>query len=66
MAENKMPECIECHSNEVVEHKHDVAAFGDPTRGYAVSYECVECGRQWQPSTDLTGYQSSRPISKYS
>lgn len=65
MVENRMPECIECHSNEVVEHKHDVAAFGGATRGYVVSYECVECGRQWQPSTDLTGYQSARAARRY-
>jgi transposase-like protein len=64
MADDKSPECIECKSTEVVVHKHDITAIGDPVRTYRASYECVECGRQWDPVTELTG-QSLKPITRY-
>ena len=50
MVDGKIPECIECQSTEVVVHEHDVAAFGDTARPTVASYECLECGLQWQPS----------------
>jgi transposase-like protein len=65
MVDDKIPECIECKSTEVVVHKHDVAAFGDTARKYVASYECVECGRQWQPITELSG-QGLKPLRRYS
>jgi transposase-like protein len=65
MDDDDIPECLECRSTEVVVHKHNVAAFGDKAQTSAVSYECVECGRQWQPVTELKG-QTLRPIRRYS
>jgi hypothetical protein len=65
MVDDKIPECIECQSTEVVVHQHDVAAFGDTARPSVASYECVECGLQWQPSAELSG-QSLRPLRRYS
>jgi hypothetical protein len=65
MVDDEVPECIECDSTEVVVHEHDVAAFGDTARPNVASYECVECGRQWQPTTELSG-QSLRPLRRYS
>jgi transposase-like protein len=65
MDDDDIPECLECRSTEVVVHKHDVATIGDIARKSIVSYECVECGRQWQPTTELTG-QTLKPIRRYS
>lgn len=65
MDDADIPECLECQSTEVVVHKHGVAAFGDTARKSVVSYECVECGRQWQPITELTG-QTLKPIRRHS
>jgi DNA-directed RNA polymerase subunit M/transcription elongation factor TFIIS len=65
MVDVNMPECIECKSSEVVAHTHDVTARGETGRTYLVTYECVECGRQWRPITELTG-QSRRPLRRYS
>jgi transposase-like protein len=65
MVDADMPECPECTSAEVVVHTHDVAAVGDPTRKYIATYECVECGRQWQPITELRG-QTLKAIRRYS
>ena len=61
MVGETIPECPECLSTEVVVHKHDVAGFGDEGRRHIDSYECVECGRQWQPITELLG-QTLKPI----
>ena len=65
MVDGKVPECIECESTEVVVHEHDVAAFRDTTRPTVASYECLECGLQWQPATELSG-QGLRPLRRYS
>jgi transposase-like protein len=65
MVDDNIPECPECTSTEVVVHKRDVAAFGDSGRTYVASYECVECGRHWEPIADLTG-QTLQPIRRYS
>jgi hypothetical protein len=59
-----IPECPECRSTEIVVHQHNVAAFGGTARGHVASYECVECGRQWQPITELAG-QPLKPIRRY-
>jgi DNA-directed RNA polymerase subunit M/transcription elongation factor TFIIS len=63
--DDDIPECLECQSAEVVVHKHTVATSADTVRKSVVSYECVECGRQWQPITELTG-QTLKPIRLYS
>jgi len=65
MVDDSIPECPECRSAEVVVHKHTVAAVGDTAQRFVVSYECVECGRQWQPITELIG-QTLEPIRRYS
>jgi transposase-like protein len=65
MVDDKIPECLECKSTEVVVHKHDVAPFAGTARKYVASYECVECGRQWQPITELSG-QSLKALRRYS
>jgi transposase-like protein len=65
MDDDDIPECLECQSTEVVVHKHTVAGSGDTARKSFVSYECVECGRQWQPITELTGH-TLKPIRRYS
>ena len=65
MRDHDLPECIECRSEEVVVHTHEVAASGTTGRTFVASYECVECGRQWQPSTEVTGH-TIRPIRRYS
>jgi transposase-like protein len=65
MDDDHIPECLECQSTEVVVHNHTVAASGDTARKSVVSYECVECGRQWQPITELTG-QTLKRIRRYS
>ncbi len=65
MIHGEITECPECGSTEVVVHKRDVAAIGEPTRTFVSGYECVECDRRWQPDTELTG-QSLKPIRRYS
>jgi hypothetical protein len=65
MVDSKIPECIECESTEVVVHEHDVAASGDTARPTVASYECLECGLQWQPATELSGH-GLRPLRRYS
>jgi DNA-directed RNA polymerase subunit M/transcription elongation factor TFIIS len=65
MIDGDFPECPECRSTEVVLHKRDVAALGEPNRTFVSGYECVECGRRWQPDTELTG-QTLKPIRRYS
>jgi transposase-like protein len=65
MVDGSIPECPECTSTEVVVHTRNVAAFGAAARKSFVSYECVECGRQWQSITELIG-QTLKPIRRYS
>ena len=65
MVDGKIPECVECESTEVVVHEHDVAASGDTARPTVASYECLECGLQWQPATELSGH-GLRPLRRYS
>jgi DNA-directed RNA polymerase subunit M/transcription elongation factor TFIIS len=65
MVDGEIRACPECRSTEVVVHQRDVAAVGDTTRTFVTSYECIECGRYWQPDAELTG-QTRKPIGRYS
>jgi hypothetical protein len=65
MIDGEISECPECGSIEIVVHKRDAAAAGEPTRTLVSGYECVECDCRWQPDTELTG-QSLKPIRRYS
>jgi DNA-directed RNA polymerase subunit M/transcription elongation factor TFIIS len=65
MVDDNIPQCPECQSTEVVSHQHDIAAAGGKPRTSIVSFECVECGRQWQPIAELTGLTVQR-IRRYS
>jgi DNA-directed RNA polymerase subunit M/transcription elongation factor TFIIS len=65
MVDGEIPECPECSSTEVVVHKREVATSGDTTRAFVSGCECVECGRRWQPDTELTG-QTRKLIGRFS
>jgi DNA-directed RNA polymerase subunit M/transcription elongation factor TFIIS len=65
MIDGEIRECPECGSTEIVVHKRDVAAVGEPLRTFVSGYECVECGRRWQPEVELTG-QNLKPVGRYS
>jgi len=64
MVDVHLPECIECKSSEVVAHTRDVTASDGTAPRYVVDYECVECGRQWRPTAELTG-QPIGPLRRY-
>ena len=65
MIHGEISECPECGSIEVVVHKRDVVAAGEPTRTLVSGCECVECDCRWQPDAELTG-QSLTPLRRYS